>query len=176
MLVVSTGHSVWCERLITNESSVMLPGDASYRMDDLPELPHSATLRRIYGNHWSARRLAERDNILSAPAAISIAFDCERRRVAARIKRLTRSRNAATYSGSWLEAACGTISDHAVTLAQEALNTVIRAIVTGEQLDDHPASRRDEHRQRKAFSVRQRPQQNISQGPCSEWRRVHSVA
>ena len=35
-----------------------------------------------------------------------------------------------------------------MTLAQEALNTTIWAIVTGQQLDTYAISRRDEHRQR----------------------------
>ena len=41
-----------------------------------------------------------------------------------------------------------TITDCAVTLAQEALNTTIWAIVTGQQLDAYAVGRRDEHRQR----------------------------
>lgn len=85
---------------------------------------------------------------LSSPAAISTAFDAERRRVDARVKRLTRSRNAAIHGGPLSEAACGTITDCAVTLAQEALNATIWAIVTGQQVDAYATSRRDEHRQR----------------------------
>jgi hypothetical protein len=44
--------------------------------------------------------------------------------------------------------ACATISDFAAYLAQQALNATIWAIVTGEQVDVHATSRRDEFRER----------------------------
>jgi hypothetical protein len=94
------------------------------------------------------RGLAESDDILSSPAAIGAAFDGERRRVDARVRRLTRSRNAAIHGGPLSGAACDTITDCARTMAQTALNTTVWAIVTGQQLDAYAASRRDEHRQR----------------------------
>jgi hypothetical protein len=72
----------------------------------------------------------------------------EQRRVDARVKRLTRSRNAAIHGGPLSDAACGTIADFATTLAQQALNTTIWAIVTGQQVDTYATSRRDEYRQR----------------------------
>ncbi len=130
------------------QQDIILDGGWGTRIDSPKTIAHVATLRAIYANHWLARRLAESDDILSSPAAISTAFDGERRRVDARVKRLTRSRNAAIHGGPLSEAACGTITDCAVTLAQEALNTTIWAIVTGQQLDAYAASRRDEHRQR----------------------------
>jgi hypothetical protein len=130
------------------QQDIILDGGWGTRIDSPKTIAHVATLRGIYTNHWLARRLAESDEILSSPAALSTAFDTERRRVDARVKRLTRSRNAAVHGGPLSEAACGTITDCAVTLAQEALNTTIWAIVTGQQLDAYAISRRDEHRQR----------------------------
>lgn len=130
------------------QEDIILDGGWGTRIDSPKTIAHVATLRGIYANHWLARRLAESDDILSSPAAISTAFDGERRRVDARVKRLTRSRKAAIHGGPLSEAACGTITDCAVTLAQEALNTTIWAIVTGQQLAAYAASRRDEHRQR----------------------------
>ncbi|OCB17384.1 hypothetical protein A5674_11885 [Mycobacterium malmoense] len=130
------------------QEDITVDGGWGTRIDSLKTVAHVATLRRLYANHWLARRLAESDDILSSPAALSRAFDTERHRVAARVKRLTRSRNAAIHGGTLSEAACGTITDCAVTLAHEALNATIWAIVTGQQLDAYAISRRDEHRQR----------------------------
>jgi hypothetical protein len=103
------------------KQDIILDGGWGTRIDSPKTIAHVATLRGIYVNHWLARRLAESDDIPSSPAAISAAFDGERRRVDARVKRLTRSRNAAIHGGPLSEAACGTITDCAVTLAQEAL-------------------------------------------------------
>ncbi len=130
------------------QQDIILDGGWGTRIDSLKAIAHIATLRRIYANHWLARRLAESDGILSSPAMISAAVDGERRRVDARVKRLTRSRNAAIHGGPLSEAACDTITDSAVTLAQEALTATIWAIVTSQQLDAYAASRRDEHLQR----------------------------
>lgn len=130
------------------QQDIILDGGWGTRIDSPKTIAHVATLRGLYANHWLARRLAESDDILSSPAALSAAFDTERHRVAARVRRLTRSRNAAVHGGTLSEAACSTITDCALTLAQEALNTAIWAIVTGQQLDAYAVSRRDEHRQR----------------------------
>jgi len=92
--------------------------------------------------------LAESDEILTAPATISTAFDEERRRVDARVKRLTRSRNAAIHGGTLSKEACATITDLAPVLAQDALNTSIWARVTGRPPEAYATSRADEHRQR----------------------------
>lgn len=135
-------------QLAAIQQDIVLDGGWGTRIDSPKTIAHVATLRGIYANHWLARRLAESYDILSSPAAISTAFDGERHRVDARVKRLTRSRNAAVHGGPLSEAACGTITDCAVILAHEALNTTIWAIVTGQQLDDYSISRRDEHRQR----------------------------
>jgi tetrahydromethanopterin S-methyltransferase subunit E len=105
-------------------------------------------MRRIYANHWLARRLADSGDILSSVAPLSAAFDSEQLRVDARVKRLTRSRNAAIHGGPLSDAACGTIAEFATALAQQALNTTIWAIVTGQQVDTYAMSRRDEYRQR----------------------------
>jgi hypothetical protein len=118
------------------------------RIDSLKTVAHVAELRRIYADHWLARRLAETDDVVSSGAALSAAFDSEQHRVNARVKRLTRSRNAAIHGGPLSDAACGTIADFAATLARQALNTTIWAIVTGQQVDAHATSRRDELRQR----------------------------
>ena len=72
---------------------ITVPG-WSLRIDSLKTTSHMATL-----DHWLARRLSETDDILSTGAALSGAFDAERRRVGARVKRLTRSRNAAIHGG-----------------------------------------------------------------------------
>jgi hypothetical protein len=144
----STPGATTPPELAVIQQDIILDGGLGTRIDSPKTIAHVATLRGIYANHWLARRLAESDDILSSPAAISTAFDAERRRVDARVKRLTRSRNAAVHGGPLSEAACATITDCAVRLAQDALNTTIWAIVTGQQLDVHAASRRDEHRQR----------------------------
>ena len=127
---------------------IILDGGWGTRIDSPKTIAHVAALRRIYANHWLARRLAESDDILSSVAARCTAFDGEQRRVDARVKRLTRSRNAAIHGGPLSDAACGTITEFATALAQQALNTTIWAIVTGQQVDTHATSRRDEYRQR----------------------------
>lgn len=130
------------------ERDILLPGGGGTRIDSLKTVAHVATLREIYANHWLARRLAESDDILTSPATISDAFDEERRRVDAKVKRLTRSRNAAIHGGTLSEVACASITDLAVILAQEALNTSIWATVTNQQVEAYALSRSDEHRQR----------------------------
>ncbi|WP_428340761.1 hypothetical protein [Mycobacterium sp.] len=130
------------------QQDIILDGGWGTRIDSPKTIAHVARLRGIYANHWLVRRLAESGDILSSPAALSAAFDTERHRVAARVRRLTRSRNAAVHGGPLSEAACSTITDCALALAQEALNTAIWAIVTGRQPDAYAISRRDEHRQR----------------------------
>jgi hypothetical protein len=114
------------------------------RIDSLKTPAHVAALRRIYADHWLVRRLAETDDILSSGAA----FDQERRRVNARVKRLTRSRNAAIHGGPLSDTACATIAEFATRLARQALTTTIWAIATGRQAWTHAANRRDEYRQR----------------------------
>ena len=126
---------------------ITVPG-WSMRIDSLNTTSHLAALRRIYADHWLARRLSETDGILSSGAALSAAFDVERHRVDARVKRLTRSRNAAIHGGPLSDVACSTIADFAAALARQALSTTIWAIVTGEQVDTYATSRRDEFRQR----------------------------
>jgi hypothetical protein len=118
------------------------------RIDSAKTPPHVAALRRVYADHWLVRRLAETDDILSSGTALSAAFDEERRRVNARIKRLTRSRNSAIHGGPLSDAACSTIADCATRLARQALTTTIWATVTGRPADTHATTRRDEHRQR----------------------------
>jgi len=127
---------------------IILDGGWGTRIDSPKTTAHVAALRGIYANHWLARRLAESDDILSSVATRSTAFDGEQRRVDARVKRLTRSRNAAIHGGPLSDAACGTIAEFATTLAQQALNTTIWAIVTGQQVDTYATSQRDEYRQR----------------------------
>jgi hypothetical protein len=135
-------------QLAAIQKDILLDGGWGTRIDSPKTVAHVATLRGIYANHWLARRLAESDDILTSPATISTAFEEERRRVDARVKRLTRSRNAAIHGGTLSEEACATITDLASVLAQDALNTSIWAIVTGRPLEAHATSRADEHRQR----------------------------
>jgi hypothetical protein len=61
------------------QQDIVLDGGWGTRIDSPKTISHVATLRGIYANHWLARRLAESDDILSSPAAISTAFDDERR-------------------------------------------------------------------------------------------------
>lgn len=119
-------------------------------IDASKTVAHVAELRRIYADHWLARGLAEADDILASGAAIAAAFAVEKNRVTARVKRLARSRNATIHGGPVSESACGTIADFAKTLAQQALNATVWAIVTGQQVDAYTISRRDEFRQRSA--------------------------
>ncbi|UXA15216.1 hypothetical protein KXD97_07710 [Mycobacterium sp. SMC-8] len=130
------------------EADILVDGGWGTRIDSPRTIAHVATLRGIYADHWLARRLAESDDILTSPATISTAFDEERRRVDARVKRLTRSRNAAIHGGTLSEEACATITDLAAVLAQDALNTSIWARVTGRPPEAYATSRADEHRQR----------------------------
>lgn len=135
-------------QIATIEKDILLAGGGGTRIDSPKTIAHVATLRRIYANHWLARRLAESDDILTSPTTISTAFDEERRRVDARVKRLTRSRNAAIHGGTLSETACATITNPARVLAQDALNTSIWSIVTRQQLETYAVGRSDEHRQR----------------------------
>ena len=109
---------------------------------------HVATLRRVYANHWLVRRLAETDDTLSSGSAFAAAFDAERRRVDARVNRLTRLRNAAIHGGPLSESACETIEGFATTLARQAVTAVIWATITGEELHTYATRRRDEFQQR----------------------------
>jgi hypothetical protein len=109
---------------------------------------HVAALRRIYADHWLVRRLAETDDILSSPAALAAAFDVERDRVSNRVKRLTRSRNAAIHGGPLSDAAFDTIAEIAAALGRQALSTTITATVAGQSVEARATSRRDEFRQR----------------------------
>lgn len=118
------------------------------RIDASKTVAHVAALRRIYADHWLGRRLAEADDILASGAALGAAFAVERQRVDARVKRLTRSRNATIHGGPVSEAACATIAHFAKILAQQALIATIRAIVTGQQVDAYAINRRDEFPQR----------------------------
>jgi hypothetical protein len=118
------------------------------QIDRLKTVAHVTALRRIYADHWLARRLAETDDIISSGSALGVAFANEQTRVDARVKRLTRSRNAAIHGGPLSEAACATIADFATVVAQSALHNTIRAIVDGHQADAHATSRRDEFQQR----------------------------
>lgn len=130
------------------EADILLDGGWGTRIDSPKTIAHVATLRGVYADHWLARRLAESDEILTSPATISTAFDEERRRVDARVNRLTRSRNAAIHGGTLSKEACATIADLAAVLAQDALNTSIWARVTGRPPEAYASSRADEHRQR----------------------------
>ena len=65
-----------------------------------------------------------------------------------KVKRLTRSRNAAIHGGPLSDAACGTTADFAATLARQALSTPIWAIVNARSVEAHATSRRDEFRLR----------------------------
>jgi hypothetical protein len=118
------------------------------RIDASKTIAHVGELRRIYADHWLVRQLAEDDETLSSGTAIAAAVAVEQNRVAARVKRLNRSRNATIHGGPVSEAACRTIAAFAKALAQQALHTTISAIVTGQQVDAYATSRRDEYRQR----------------------------
>ena len=56
---------------------ITVPG-WSMRIDSLKTTSHMAALRRIYADHWLARRLGETNDILSTGAALNGAFDAER--------------------------------------------------------------------------------------------------
>ena len=120
----------------------------SLRIDRQKTLNHVAALKQIYAGHWLARQLNETDGILSSTAALTAAFDTERDRLDARVKRLTRLRNAAIHGGPLLAAACDGIADFAQRIARKALNTVIRANVAGQSVDNHAVCQRDQYRQR----------------------------
>lgn len=143
-----TPGAVTPPQLAAIQGDILLDGGWGTRIDSPKTVAHVATLRGLYANRWLARRLAESDDILTSPATISTAFDEERRRVDVRVKRLTRSRNAAIHGGTLSEAACATITDLAAVLAQEALNTSIWATVTHQQLEAYAVSRSAEHQQR----------------------------
>ncbi|MCV7051668.1 hypothetical protein H7H82_13870 [Mycobacterium heidelbergense] len=130
------------------EADILLDGGWGTRIDSPKTIAHVSALRGIYADHWLARRLAESDDILTSPATIGAAFDEERRRVDARVRRLTRSRNAAIHGGTLSNEACATITDLAAVLAHDALNTSIWARVTGRPLEAYATRRADEHRQR----------------------------
>ena len=120
----------------------------SLRIDRQKTLNHVAALKQIYAGHWLARQLNETDDILSSTAALSAAFDTERDRLDARVKRLTRTRNAAIHGGPLSAAACDGIADFAQRIARKALNTVVRANVAGQSVDTYAVRQRDEYRQR----------------------------
>ena len=118
------------------------------RIDKLKTTTHVSALKGIYAGHWLARQLAETDDFLTSSALLGTVLDLEQQRVYSKVQRLRRTRNAAIHGGTLSEVACSTISDFATYLAHQALNATIWAIVTGQRVDVHAASRRDEFRQR----------------------------
>lgn len=127
---------------------IIVDSEWSTRIDSLKTVAHVPELRRIYANHWLARRLDETADSLSSGVALGVALGRERSRVKARVNRLRRSRNAATHGGPLSEAACGTIAELATMLALQALNTTIWATVTGQQVDAYATSQRDDYHRR----------------------------
>jgi hypothetical protein len=109
---------------------------------------HIATLKTIYAGHPLARPLSELDNTLQPRDSIGRAIDAERERVRTRVARLTRSRNAAIHGGPLSEAACDSIADFAIDLADQALNSVTRAIVNGASISDHMKANREDNERR----------------------------
>ncbi|WP_280297085.1 hypothetical protein [Nocardia abscessus] len=120
----------------------------SSRIDLRKSLPHLGTLRKIYAMHWLIRQLSETDDILRSTTALGSSFDAEFRLLDARVNRLTRSRNAAIHGGTLSTAACESIADFALTMGRNALNTVIRSIVTGEAVSTYATRQRDQYRRR----------------------------
>ncbi|MEU1982080.1 hypothetical protein [Nocardia sp. NPDC019395] len=118
------------------------------RIDVRKALPHMGTLRRSYSKHWLVRQLSETDDILRSTTALGSSFDAEFRLLNARVGRLTRSRNAAIHGGTLSTAACESIADFALAMGRSALNTVIRAIVTGETVSMYATRQRDQYRRR----------------------------
>ncbi|KLO26524.1 hypothetical protein ABW16_19445 [Mycolicibacter heraklionensis] len=122
--------------------------DWSNRIIRSRTVAHTAALRRIYTDHWLARRLAELDDTLGSAGALAAAFQQEQSRVDARVDRLRRQRNAAIHGGTLSAAACETIALFAQRIARMALNNVVRAIVDNDTVNAHTKARRDEYRQR----------------------------
>ncbi|WP_458686364.1 hypothetical protein [Nocardia tengchongensis] len=118
------------------------------RIDRQKALAQVTTLKGIYAGHWLVRQLNETDAILSSGAALSAAVDTERQRLDARMKRLTRTRNAAIHGGLLSAAACDSLADFALIMGRKALNMVVRAIVAGEPVGSYAVRQRDEYRQR----------------------------
>ena len=109
---------------------------------------HIAALKTIYAGHPLARPLSELDDTLRSRDSIGRAIDTERERVRARVARLTRSRNAAIHGGPLSEAACDSIADFAIDLADQALNCATRAIVDGKSITDHMKANREDNERR----------------------------
>lgn len=111
-------------------------------------MKHIAALKRIYTDHPLARPLSELGDILQSGTSIGDAIDVERHRVSARVARLTRSRNAAIHGGPLSKAACESISDFGIDLANQALTIATRAILHGESIPAHMAANRDDNQRR----------------------------
>ena len=94
------------------------------------------------------RRLNETDDILSSNVSLAAAFDVELQRLAGRVARLTRCRNAAIHGGPLSTAACESIADFAAIIARKALNTVVRATIAGQPVDVYASAERDDYRRR----------------------------
>ncbi|MFC8525650.1 hypothetical protein [Nocardia sp. NPDC057227] len=120
----------------------------SMRIDNQKALAHVGTLRQIYSKHWLVRQLSETDDLLCSTTTLGRSFDSEFRLLEARVNRLTRSRNAAIHGGTLSAAACESIADFALIMGRNALNTVIRAIVIGEEVNTYATRQRDEYRRR----------------------------
>lgn len=133
--------------LETIRKDITVPGWGT-RIDIRKVASHVTTLKHVYAHHWLVRRLAETEDTLSSGSALAAAFDAERRRVEARVNRLTRLRNAAIHGGPLSESACGTIAGFATTLARQAVTAAIWATITGEHLDTYATRRRDEFQER----------------------------
>ncbi|MFI1916803.1 hypothetical protein [Nocardia sp. NPDC020380] len=117
-------------------------------IDSSKALEHVSALKEIYAEHFLVRQLKETDDIVSSSAALRAAFDSERQQLDARVKRLTRSRNAAIHGGALSVVACETVADFALIMGRTALNTVIRALVAGEPVGRYASGQRNEFLQR----------------------------
>lgn len=123
-------------------------GSWGLRINRQKTLDHVAVLKRIYADHWLSRQLSETADILSSGASLGGAFAIEQQRLENRVARLTRSRNAAIHGGPLSSAACDSIADFAVVIAQKALHTAVRATVAGQAVEVYATKQRDEYRQR----------------------------
>lgn len=111
-------------------------------------IKHIGTLKAIYDDHPLVRPLTELDDILQSGRSIGDAVDRERDRVRARVARLTRSRNAAIHGGPLSTAACESIADFAIDLAEQALHTATQAIIRRQPIADYMRLNREENQQR----------------------------
>lgn len=107
--------------------------------DRIKAAGHIAELRKVYADadHRLARGLGEVEGVLSTPGTMRRHLESEGETFDRQLGRLKRLRNCAVHGGPVSEAGCESVSKFALTLAYRCMDESMRALLTGESIQDH---------------------------------------